>query len=59
MTIKKNFKHSVTINDKRRKNKKKVDLSSKTISKDDLNQVFNSYYRNQVRALYDVVVRGE
>lgn len=49
------FTHKVTINDKRRKNKKQTDLARKKTSKDSLHQVFNLYYRDQVRALYRTV----
>lgn len=47
--------HRVTIGSRRRVNKKKNDMMKKTISKEALNQVFNSYYRDQVRALYRAV----
>ena len=44
--------HKVTINEKRRTNKKANDLLKKGVSKDNLQQVFDAYYRDQVRALY-------
>jgi len=49
------YTHKVTINDKRRKNKKQTDLARKKTSKGSVNQVFNLYYRDQVRALYRTV----
>ncbi|MFH1395545.1 MAG: hypothetical protein ABIH09_05250 [Candidatus Omnitrophota bacterium] len=51
--------HKVTINDKRRRNKKQADLLKKNASKDSLSQVFNLYYRDQVRALYRTVSKGK
>jgi len=53
------FTHKVTINDKRRKNKKQTDLARKKASKDSMHQVFNLYYRDQVRALYRTVSNGK
>ncbi len=47
--------HKVTINDQRRVNKEASDLSKKGVSKKTLNQVFNAYYKDQVRALYRAV----
>ncbi|MBU0683967.1 MAG: hypothetical protein ABIH85_00555 [Candidatus Omnitrophota bacterium] len=51
------YTHKVTISDKRRKNKKRVGVLKKGMSKDALSQVFNLYYRDQVRALYRTVSR--
>ena len=53
------FTHKVSINDKRRKNKKQTDLARKKGSKDSMHQVFNLYYRDQVRALYRTVSNGK
>jgi len=50
--------HKVTINDRRRDNKKKTDVLSKGVSSDEVQQVFNTCYRDQVRALYRAVLRG-
>jgi hypothetical protein len=47
--------HRVSINDKRRTNKKRSDLSRKDLRSKDIQQVFNMYYRDQVRALYRAV----
>lgn len=55
---KKNFSHKVTINEQRRENKRVADLSSKTVSKRVVRNVFETYYKNQVRALYRAVFGG-
>ena len=51
--------HKVTINEKRRTNKKANDLLKKGVSKDNLQQVFDAYYRDQVRALYKVITKDK
>jgi len=43
--------HEVTINDRRRTGKTLTDLRKKGIPQKDLRQVFNTYYRDQVREL--------
>ena len=50
--------HKVTINDRRRDNKKKSDVLNKGASPEDVQQVFNTCYKDQVRALYRAVLRG-
>ncbi len=52
---KKNFSHRVTINEQRRENKKMADLTSKAVSKEVVRNVFDTYYKKQVRALYRAV----
>ena len=51
----KNYSHKVTINDQRRENKRATDISSKGTGKKALQSVFESYYKDQVRALYRAV----
>ncbi len=53
------YTHRVTIGEKRRENKHISDLRSKGIPKRALVEVFNSYYRDQVRALYNAVYTGK
>ncbi|MDD5634382.1 MAG: hypothetical protein PHW46_03800 [Candidatus Omnitrophica bacterium] len=54
---KKMFTHKVTIAEKRRTNKSTSDLfRKKDVSKRALIHVFNSYYKDQVKALYKTVV---
>jgi lysine/ornithine N-monooxygenase len=48
----KKHQHKVTINDKRRANKKITDMNSKAVSRKVVKSVFETYYRNQVRDLY-------
>ena len=57
--IKKPHDHNVTINDIRRKNKRTSDLRKKGVSKQALHQVFDTYYRDQVRALYKAISGAE
>ena len=47
--------HKVTIGDRRRQNKKASDVRRKGVPKKTLQTVFDSYYRDQVRALYRAV----
>lgn len=56
--MKKRYSHRVNISDKRRDNKKVSDLSNKGHDKKALQSVFNSYYRDQVRALYRAISSG-
>ena len=51
--------HKVTINEKRRTNKKTSDLKKRGASKKALGDVFNAYYKDQVRALYRSVIRDK
>jgi hypothetical protein len=51
----KNYSHKVTINEQRRQNKRTTDLSKKGAGKKALQSVFESYYKDQVRALYRAV----
>ena len=48
--------HKVTINDQRRANKKTTDSKKKGTSKKVISEVFNNYYKDQVRALYRAVL---
>ena len=52
---KNNYSHKVTINERRRDNKMVSDLNSKPVSKKEVRNVFETYYKNQVRALYRAV----
>jgi hypothetical protein len=54
--IKRNYSHKVSINERRRDNKKMADLNCKMVSKKEVSNVFETYYKNQVRALYKAVV---
>jgi len=56
---KKVYSHKVTLSDRRRENKKAKDMLRKDTSVEPLFQVFNTYYRDQVRALYKTVTRGK
>jgi hypothetical protein len=50
--MKKKHVHRVTINEKRRRNKKHNDMMSRAISSDSLQSIFNTYYRGPLSALY-------
>jgi hypothetical protein len=50
--------HKVTLSERRRRNKRANDARSKASSKKNLEQVFNAYYKDQVRALYRVISEG-
>lgn len=52
---KNNYSHKVTINQRRRENKQMSDMNSKVVSKKEVRNVFETYYKNQVRALYRAV----
>ena len=52
---KKNYSQKVMISDKRRENKRVSDLNNKAVSKEVVTGVFETYYKNQVRALYRAV----
>lgn len=52
---KKNYSQKVTINDQRRENKRVSDMGNKTVSKKMVRNVFETYYKNQLRALYRAV----
>ena len=47
--------HKVTLNAQRRENKKRSDIMSKGIPKQDMQKIFDSYYKDQVRALYRAI----
>lgn len=49
--------HKVTITERRRDNKKGADIMKKDGSKGSVKDLFNSYYKDQVRALYRAVTR--
>ena len=48
--------HKVTINEKRRENKRTADMSGKPVFKKIEKNIFETYYRNQIRALYRAVL---
>lgn len=54
---KKLHKHNLTINDKRRAQKRAADVMNKRAGKQSLQVVFNTFYKDQVRALYNAVSR--
>ena len=56
--MKKRHLHKVTINEKRRANKKRNDLLSKSVATDGLQAIFNNYYRAPLKALYKRIMRG-
>lgn len=49
------YEQKVTISDLRRDNKRKSDLLSRGIQPVVVQQVFNTYYKDQVSALYKAV----
>lgn len=51
----KQYDQKVNLNDLRRENKKKSDLLNRGASTCAVKQVFNTYYREQVSALYKAV----
>jgi len=51
--------HKVVINDRRRENKRTSDILRKGTPKRALHQVFNAYYKDQLRALYRAVCRDK
>lgn len=51
--------HRVTLNDQRRESKMAHDVLKKGVSKHEVSKVFNTYYRDQVRALYKAISGGE
>jgi hypothetical protein len=57
--VKKLHEHNITINDMRRQNKKAHDMQKKAISRRALHQVFNTYYRDQVKALCKAIYGSE
>lgn len=56
MAAAKLYSQRVTINDRKRDRKRKVDLLKRGVSKEAYNHVFESYYRDQVRALWRAVI---
>ncbi|MGB2630837.1 MAG: hypothetical protein WBD24_01840 [Candidatus Omnitrophota bacterium] len=56
--MKKGHVHKVTINEKRRTNKKRNDLLRKGVSTDSLQATFNNYYRGPLKALYKRIMKG-
>ena len=50
--------HKVTVNERRRANKKRSDLLRKDGPGGDLKTVFDSYYRGPLKALYRRIMRG-
>ena len=51
--------HKVTINGKRRANKQISDCKNKGFQNKEMKEVFDSYYKNQVRALYRAICDSE
>lgn len=51
------YEHKVSIGDMRRDRKKATDVS-RTSAKQEINAIFNRYYKEQLRALYREVTRG-
>ncbi len=51
----KRFSHKVSINERRRTNKKSSDFSGKGSGQKNMKDVFNTYYKDQVKALYRAV----
>ena len=51
--------HKVTISAKRRTNKQASDIKNKGIQTKAMKEVFESYYKNQVRALYKAVYHSK
>ncbi len=49
--------HRVMLNDRRRDNKKATDAFGKGASKGAMVNVFNMYYRDQVKELYKMISR--
>ena len=56
---KKQYEQNVTLNGRRRDNKKTNDAMSKSGGGRELQRVFNTFYRDQVRALYRVISRSK
>ena len=56
---KKQYKHNVSLNDKRRDRKRTADFMSKDAGKESLQVVFNTLYRDQVRALYRTISKSK
>lgn len=54
---KKLHKHNVTFSDRKRDKKKTTDMMGKDISKEPLSFVFNTVYKDQVRALYREITK--
>jgi hypothetical protein len=51
----KTFSHKVTLSERRLRNKRVNDVRKKAVSDKDITKVYNMYYRDQVRALYNAV----
>ncbi len=51
--------HRVTLGERRRSNKKRSDMLRKGVDKGELQQVFNTYYKDQVKALYRAIFRNK
>ncbi len=47
--------HKVSINDRKRMNKRTSDMRKNGSAKGDIQQIFSKYYKDQVRALYRAV----
>lgn len=56
---KKTYSHKVTINDKRRENKRTTDMMKRGVSRQSIRNVFDTYYRDQLKALYRAVSEGK
>lgn len=55
--VKKLHTHNVTIGGKRKVSKQTADISKKSMPKKDVQNVFDTYYRDQVRALYRAITK--
>lgn len=49
------YTHKLTMNDRRRMNKQTSDARKPGVPKAALQEVFNNFYKDQLRALYRVV----
>ena len=48
--------HKVTINDKRRQNKKRSDMSRKGAQENSFQLIFDKHYRGPLKALYRRII---
>ena len=53
------FSHKVTLSERRLRNKKINDVRKKAVADKDITKVFNMYYRDQVKALYNAVYNAK
>jgi len=55
----KKYTHKVSINEKRRSNKMSSDTAKKGKTKGNIQYVYNTFYRDQVKALYNSVTEDK